>query len=334
LPILPLQNGYISDALAPEASRRQTAVPAQADGHALSDSNRKPSMTLPALLTCLALLTVAFGVCFVVKAQRHSPRLSPEALLMGFVANFFDTLGIGSFAPTTAYMKFRGIVSDELIPPTLIAGYAVPTAVEAFVFITSVRIDSCLLVVCILMSILGALIGASFAARLPVRQIRLLMGAGLLIAAALFALANLGEMPAGGAATSLGAASFAVAALATFVLGLLVNVGIGIYGPLLITFSLLGLDPRAAFPVMMGSAAFQMLADGIKLLSSRPLNPTLLVSMAAGAVPGVLIAAFLVRSLPLQPLRWGVVIVVSYAALCMLFSATRTAVALPTKEPG
>jgi uncharacterized membrane protein YfcA len=160
------------------------------------------------------------------------------------------------------------------------------------------------------------------------------MGAGLLIAAVLFALANLGEMPAGGAATSLGAGSFAVAALATFVLGLLVNVGIGIYGPMLITFSLLGLDPRAAFPVMMGSAAFQMLADGIKLLSSRPLNPTLLLSMAAGAVPGVLIAAFLVRSLPLQPLRWGVVIVVSYAALCMLFSATRTAVALPTKEPG
>ena len=282
-------------------------------------------MILPLLLTCLAVLTIAFGLCFALKARHDSLRMSPEPLLLGFVANFFDTLGIGSFAPTTAYMKFRGIVSDELIPPTLIAGYALPTAVEAFVFITSVHIDTTLLIVCILMSILGALIGASFAARLPVRQIRLLMGVGLLIAAVLFALANLGKMPAGGTATALGATSFVIAALATFLLGLLVNAGMGIYGPLLIAFSLLGLDPRAAFPVMMGSAAFQMLADGIKLMRIRPLNHSLLLSMAIGAVPGVLIAAFLVRSLPLQPLRWGVVIVVSYAAAHMLFSSTRPA---------
>jgi uncharacterized membrane protein YfcA len=289
-------------------------------------------MMLPGLLACLAVLTLAFGLCFAIKAKHHPLRLSAEPLLLGFIANFFDTLGIGSFAPTTAYMKFRGIVSDELIPPTLIAGYALPTAVEAFVFITSVQIDAGLLIVCILMSILGALIGASIAARLPVRQIRLLMGVGLLIAAALFALANLGEIPAGGTATSLGSASFAAAASATFVLGLLVNVGIGIYGPLLIMFSLLGLDPRAAFPVMMGSAAFQMLADGIKLIRIRQLNTSLLLSMAVGAVPGVLIAAFLVRSLPLQPLRWGVVLVVSYAAICMLFSSTARAADLATQE--
>lgn len=289
-------------------------------------------MILPSLLACLAALTLAFGLCFAIKAKHHPLKLSTEPLLLGFVANFFDTLGIGSFAPTTAYMKFRGVVSDELIPPTLIAGYALPTAVEAFVFITSVRIDAKLLIVCILMSIVGALIGASIAARLPVRQIRFLMGAGLLIAAALFALANLGEIPAGGTATSLGATSFAVAGFATFVLGLLVNVGIGIYGPLLITFSLLGLDPRAAFPVMMGSAAFQMLADGIKLVRIRPLNSSLLLSMAIGAVPGVLIAALLVRSLPLQPLRWGVVIVVSYAAIYMLISSQTRAVDLPAQE--
>lgn len=282
-------------------------------------------MILPALLACLAVLTVAFGIRFALKAGHQPLGVSAEPVLLGFVANFFDTLGIGSFAPTTAYLKFRGTVSDELIPPVLIAGYAIPTAAEAFVFITSVHIDGTLLIVCILMSILGALLGASIAARLPARQIRLLMGAGLLIAAALFALANLGEIPAGGTATSLGAAPFAVAAVATFALGLLVNVGIGIYGPLLITFSLLGLDPRAAFPVMMGSAAFQMLADGMKLIRIRPLDPRLLLSMAIGGVPGVLIAAFLVRSLPLQPLRWGVVVVVSYAALYMLLTSTASA---------
>ena len=32
-----------------------------------------------------------------------------ENVLLGFVANFFDTLGIGSFASTTAWIKFRNL---------------------------------------------------------------------------------------------------------------------------------------------------------------------------------------------------------------------------------
>jgi uncharacterized membrane protein YfcA len=274
-----------------------------------------------ALLAGLAAIAAILAFRLLWIARRGPRRLSMEAVAFGFVANFFDTLGIGSFAPTTAYMKFRGLIADELIPPTLIVGYAIPTALEAFVFITNVQIDPILLVTCIALSVLGALLGASLALRLPIQQVRLFMGVGLLVAAAIFALSNLGLMPAGGTATALGARSFVTAAAVSGVLGILMNLGIGNYGPQLIALSLLGLDPRAAFPVMMGSAAFLMLTSGIKLLALRPLNPGFLISMSLGGIPAVLIAAFIVRTLPLQQLRWGVVVVVTYAAFVMLFSA-------------
>src|SRR5215510_3736578 len=62
-------------------------------------------------------------------------------LAIGFVTNFFDTLGIGSFAPTTAIYKFFRLVPDEQIPGTLNVGHALPTVVQALVFIAVVKVD-------------------------------------------------------------------------------------------------------------------------------------------------------------------------------------------------
>ena len=64
-------------------------------------------------------------------AGEDSPRPTPLGLAIGFVTNFFDTLGIGSFAPTTAIFKFTGLVRDERIPGTLNVGHTAPTLVEA-----------------------------------------------------------------------------------------------------------------------------------------------------------------------------------------------------------
>lgn len=171
---------------------------------------------------------------------------------MSAVTSFFDALGTGCFAPTTAYLKFRGLMPDELIPATMMSGYALAAATEGFVFITSVQVDPLLLGLSIAASVLGALLGVSIAARLPLRPIRLAMGLGLLIAAATFALSNLGLMPHGGTATSLPTAAFTAVVTVSFVLGILMNLGIGNFAPTLILISLLGMDPRAAFPIMIG----------------------------------------------------------------------------------
>ena len=289
------------------------------------------------LLVALALASAAFLVTLGVVLRRRPAWPSLEAVAFGAVANFFDTLGIGSFAPTTAYLKFRRLVPDELIPATMLAGYAAPSIAEGFVFITTVTVDPLLLGLSIAASIAGAFTGVALSARLPVGPIRLAMGLGLLVAAATFALSNLGLMPRGGAATTLAALPFTIVVAASFVFGILINVGIGNFAPTLILVSLLGMDPRAAFPIMMGSGALMVSTSGIKILTDRPLNLGLVLGMAMGGTPAVLVAAFIVKSLPLGPLRWGVVAVVTYAGAVMLhaaFAHRRTAEAAVAAEAG
>ena len=51
------------------------------------------------------------------------------------------------------------------------------------------------------------------------------------------------------------------------------------------------------------------------------LSPCLLLGLALGAVPAVLIAAFIVKSLPLSAVRWLVVCVVVYTSVNMLLTS-------------
>ncbi|WP_293370094.1 sulfite exporter TauE/SafE family protein [Phenylobacterium sp.] len=278
-------------------------------------------MILILLLSALALASAVFLLALAAALRRRPTAPSFEGLAMSAVTSFFDALGIGCFAPTTAYMKVRRLVPDELIPATMISGYALAAATEGFVFITAVQVDPLLLGLSIAASVLGAVLGVSIAARLPITPIRLAMGLGLLIAATTLALSNLGLMPHGGVATSLPPVAFALVVGVSFLLGILMNLGVGNFAPTLILISLLGMDPRAAFPIMMGSAALLMVTSGARIVASRPLNLSLVLGMALGGVPAVLIAAFIVRSLPLELLRWGVVAVVTYAGAAMLHAA-------------
>ncbi|HKE43690.1 MAG TPA: sulfite exporter TauE/SafE family protein [Steroidobacteraceae bacterium] len=252
-------------------------------------------------------------------------RERPDALDFGtgFVTNFFDTLGIGSFATTTAIFKFRRRMPDEQIPGTLNAGHAVPTFVQAFLFIATVAVDVTTLIAMIFASVLGAWFGAGVVARLPRRAIQLGMGLALLVAATLFVLANLKLIPGGGEALGLSGGLLALAVAINFVLGALMTLGIGLYAPCLITISLLGMNPVVAFPIMMGSCAFLMPPAGVRFMARGRVNFAAMLGLTLGGIPAVLIAALLVRSLPLVLLRWLVVIVVIGAAVMMLRSALR-----------
>ncbi|MBS0360636.1 MAG: permease [Proteobacteria bacterium] len=273
------------------------------------------------LLAALAIGTVLFAVA-VFQAWRKAPvGPSLEGMAMSAVSNFFDTLGISSFASTTAYLKFRKLVPDELIPCTMMVGYGLPATTQAFIFLNVVKIDPLLLGLGIAASVVGGLVGVSVAAWLPVRPIRLVMGIGLLVAAASFAASALHLMPLGGTATSLAPLPFALVVAASFVLGVLVNLGVGNFAPTLVLVSLLGMDPRAAFPLMMGSAALLVLVAGVRIVRARPLDMALVLGMILGGIPAVLVAAFIVKSLPIEQLRWGVIAVVTYAAAVMLHAA-------------
>jgi len=249
----------------------------------------------------------------------------PAELGIGTVTNFFDTLGIGSYAPTTAVWKATKIVDDRLIPGSLTIGHTPPTIAQAFIFIAIVTVDFTTLVALLAAAVAGAWLGAGVVSGWSKRNVQLGMGVTLLIAASLFIFRNLDEMRGtpmipGGMAEGLTGGLLIAGLVGNFILGALMTLGVGLYAPCLIMISLLGMNPTTAFPIMMGSCAFLMPIAGARFLEkgSYALRPSL--GLTLGGVPAVLVAALLVKSLPLTAVRWLVVIVVLYTSVSMLRS--------------
>lgn len=274
------------------------------------------------LLAALSVIALYFTSALIGAARKRGELApKPEAIGLGAVTNFFDTLGIGSFAPTTAYMKLRRMAPDSYFPAILNAGHALPTVTQALVFITLVQVDPTLLLACIIASCLGAFVGAPIVQKSPVRLVQAVVGLALLIGATLFALKNLNLLPPGGAELTLPPAQFAIAVGAHFIMGVLMMFGIGLYAPSLIVLSLLGLNPTAAFPIMMGSCAFLMPISSVRFVKSERIDLRIVLGLALGGIPAVLIAAFVVKSLDLVYVRWLVVVVVLYASALLLRGA-------------
>ena len=244
-------------------------------------------------------------------------------LAIGAVVAFFDTLGIGSFAPTTAIFKLRHIVPDELIPGTLNVGLTPAALLESLIFVTAIIVEPVLLITVVVSAAAGAWLGAGIVARLPRRAIQVTMGIALLIAGSVFTAVNLGALPGGGTAMGLVGWKFGFAVGINFILGALMSAGIGLYAPCMITLALLGMHPLAAFPIMMGACALVQPVASLRFFQTNKFAWGPSLGLAAGSIPGVLIAAYIVKSLPLSALRWLVIVVIVYAAFAMLRSATR-----------
>jgi uncharacterized membrane protein YfcA len=287
-----------------------------------------------ALFAALGIFIVVYVAVWVASARRRraggeagppeGEAKAPAPLLgaIGFVVNFFDTLGIGSFATTTSILKLRRLVPDRLIPGTLNVGLAAPTFAQAFIYISIVKADMRTLVLMIAAAVAGAWLGAGVVASWPRRNIQIGMGLALLAAAALMLGTQLNLFPLGGDALGVMGARLAIALLGNFVLGALMTLGIGLYAPCMILVSLLGMNPKVAFPIMMGSCAFLMPVASIRFIQKGSYAPRASLWLALAGIPAVLVAAYLVTSLPLGAVRWLVVVVVLYTAVAMLRSAS------------
>ncbi len=278
---------------------------------------------LIALLLPIGLATIGFAFILFRAAIARGASPNAEGVVLGAITNFFDTLGIGSFAPTTAWFKFRKLVPDRLIPQTMLVGHGLPTLAEALIFLVllGVSVDPILLVGCIISILMGGLLGAPLVTRTRVWIIQFIVGVALILAAIAYAASNLHMMPGGGTASSLPLTLTVVAIVANFIFGILLNYGVGNYAPTLAMLSLMGMDPRLCFPIMAGGAAVVVAGAGARHIRIGQINLKIALGMALGGVPAVLVAAFIVKTMPVEMLRWLVLVVVLYAAVVMIRAA-------------
>ncbi len=280
-----------------------------------------PITGLLAALAAVAALFVGGWTAMIVRSKQkaHFPKLLEIGI--GAFTNFFDTLGIGSYATTTALFRMFRTVDDRVIPGTLNVGHTLPTVVQTFIYTSIIPVDVPTLFSMIGASILGAWLGAGVVARWPRRSVQIGMGIALLVAAGLMFMTQMKLFPGGGDALGVTGVRLIVAVGVNFVLGALMTLGIGLYAPCMILISLLGMNPKAAFPIMMGSCAFLMPTGSIRFIREQSYGMRAAFGLLIGGIPAVLLAAYIVKELPLDMVRWLVIAVVIYTSLSMLWSA-------------
>ncbi len=258
-----------------------------------------------------------------IRRQHNNEPATPTPLHagIGFLTNFFDTLGIGSFATTTSIYKFLKLVKDEVIPGTLNVGHTLPTIAQAFIYIKIVEVDMKTLILLIIAAVLGAWLGAGVVSGWSRRNVQLGMGLALLAAAGFLLLKIFGIAPQGAGTYGLEGTRLVLGLIGNFILGALMSLGIGLYAPCLILVSFLGMVESTAFPIMMGSCAFLMPIGSAEFVRKGKFDLRAALGLAIGGIPAVLIAAFIVGSMDLYYVRWLVLVVVVYTAVMMLRSA-------------
>ncbi len=255
-------------------------------------------------------------------APRSGSSLPGLGLLgLGLFANFFDTLGIGSFATTTSVLKLGKMTEDEKIPGTLNVGHLIPTLLEAGLFLSVIQVEMPTLLSMIVAGGLGAWFGAGLVVRWPRRTVQRAMALALLFTAAVITLRQIGIFPQGGNAAGLAGVALIAAVLANALIGALMSLGIGNYAPCMAVIYSLGVSPRVAFPIMAGSAAIMMPVAALRFWKSGRFDRRISLGLAVGGIPGVLIAVYIVKELPVQYLLWMVVGVLVYTSATLWSSS-------------
>jgi len=273
-------------------------------------------------------LTLPFGAYYLADVYKRRKAFSPAPwawlLGTGFVTNMFDTLGVGSFAQQTAIFKFLKLVDDRVIPGTMNVGNTIPTVAQALIFMSVVPVSPATLASMAAAAPAGAVLGAGVVSRMSRRRIQLGLGCGLVAVASIMLADRLGWLPVGGEAIGLAGWKLAVAVAVSFVFGALQTIGVGFYAPCMATVFALGMHPKTAFPIMMTATAMLMAAGSARFVREKAYDPKAALALTLFGTIGVFIAAYVVRSLPLDVMKWVVLGVVLYTSAVMFLSARRS----------
>lgn len=282
-----------------------------------------------AIIYVLLVVTAFFGVLFLkdsiarVQTSEDNSNIFVTGFI-GFITDFFDTLGIGSFAPTTALLKFTKQIDERLLPGTLNVSHTFPVVLEAYIFIKAVDVDMLTLILLIGASVVGAYLGAGVISKMDKRHVKIVMGFALIAVAIIMLVGDLGLIAGlgdGNTATGLSGVKLIVGVIVFAILGALMSAGVGLYAPAMATVYFLGMSPIVAFPIMMGACAFLMPIGSIKFIKEKAYAPKVSLAIAVGGLIGVFIAANFVTGLDLAMLTKVVIGVVFITGGVMLYEA-------------
>ena len=279
------------------------------------------------IIGCLGILTFIFSTYLFKDLANNKYRFENQTSflitsIIGFITNFFDTLGIGSFAPLTALLRGFKQIEDKLIPGTLNVSVTIPVMIEAFVFITIIKVEKITLFLMIVAAIIGSAIGAGILSKLSEKLIQRLVGIALIITAFLLLSGQMGWIKELGVGKAIGLTGIKliIAVLMNIALGVFQAAGIGMYAPSMALVYLLGMSPEVAFPLMMASSAFALPSASIRYIKDQAYNRKAAITITLSGSIGVLIAAFIVKTLDVYLLTWLVIIVIIYTGITLIKS--------------
>ena len=279
------------------------------------------------IIGCLGILTFIFSTYLFKDLANNKYRFENQTSflitsIIGFITNFFDTLGIGSFAPLTALLRGFKQIEDKLIPGTLNVSVTIPVMIEAFVFITIIKVEKITLFLMIVAAIIGSAIGAGILSKLSEKLIQRLVGIALIITAFLLLSGQMGWIKELGVGKAIGLTGIKliIAVLVNIALGVFQAAGIGMYAPSMALVYLLGMSPEVAFPLMMASSAFALPSASIRYIKDQAYNRKAAITITLSGSIGVLIAAFIIKTLDVYLLTWLVIIVIIYTGITLIKS--------------
>ena len=283
-------------------------------------------MVTKIIMVLLVVILVGYVGYFAYDCIKHKEDFKDDTSfvktgVIGFIVNFFDPLGIGAFAPQTAMLKFTKQTRDKEIPGTMNIANTVPVLCQALIFTEAIKVDPLTLVVMLVTSTVGAVLGAGIISKMSEQKIRIIMGVALACTALIMFSSQMGWFPVGGNAIGLSGVKLVIAGTVNFILGALMTAGVGLYNPCMVLVFLLGMSPLVAFPIMMGSCAFLMPTASVKFIKEGAYNRKSALAMGICGTIATLIAALIIRSMPLNILKWIVVAVTVYTSTTMFRAA-------------
>lgn len=281
-------------------------------------------MIVNIILVLIVLVNGVFAVKFIQDfvANRGEAKKEPgnpiAMAISTFVMFLLSTFGISDFAiGTVLYSKLKW-TNAKILPGTLNTQCVIPVAVMALAYISSIDVDLATLIIAILAQVLGAYIGPRYVVKMNVNLIKKFISAGLLIAAALILAGKIGIYPSGGEATGLTGFKLVLLGVLSFAYGALNNVGIGSYALTMATVYALGLNPGVSFPIMMGACTFSVPVGSMQFIKFKSYSRKITLFAAIFGSLGVLVAAFIVKSMDVAMLQWVVAAVLIYSAITMI----------------